>query len=317
MKKVQLYELKSLYRDSLEIFGYQFGGNEKTVCIVGAIRGNEVQQLYMCSKLVHILSLLEERGQINKKLGIMVVPSVNPYSLNTNTRFWATDNTDINRMFPGYDLGETTQRIAGGFFKQVNDYKYGIHFTSFYLEGNFTPHVRIMKTGFEDAELAKEFGMPYIMLRNPKPYDTTTLNYEWQFWGTKAFSVYTPGTDRIDKSQANEGINAVLRFLASQGLINIYQDGGYRSRIIEESELVTVRTKKSGILFLSKKCGDHIREGQIMGEILDTYEGNVIEQITAPCGGRIFYHGSNPLIYSNTAVVKIIRDPEAEYFQQQ
>ena len=316
MKKVQLYELKSLYRDSLKIYGYQFGGSEKTVCVVGAIRGNEVQQLFMCSRLVRILKLLEERGQIDKNRGIMIVPSVNPYSLNTSTRFWATDNTDINRMFPGYDLGETTQRIAGGFFKQVNDYKYGIHFTSFYLEGNFTPHVRIMKTGFENVEIAKEFGMPYIMLRNPKPYDTTTLNYEWQLWGTEAFSVYTPGTDRIDRNQANEGINAVLRFLASQGLINIHQDGGHRSRIIEESELVTVRTKKSGILFLDKKCGEHIREGQIIGEIMDAYEGDVIEQITAPCSGRIFYHGSNPLIYSNTAVVKIIRDPGAEYFQQ-
>lgn len=316
MKKVQLYELKSLYRDSLKIYGYQFGGEEKTICIVGAIRGNEVQQLYMCSQLVRLLKLLEERGQMDSKRGIMVVPSINPYSLNTNTRFWATDNTDINRMFPGYDLGETTQRIADGFFRKVNDYTYGVHFTSFYLEGNFTPHVRMMKTGFENTEIAKEFGMPYVMLRNPKPYDTTTLNYEWQLWGTQAFSIYTPGTDQIDKTQANEGINAVLRFLASQGVIRISQDGGYRSRIIEEQELVTVRTNQSGILFLNSDCGDHIREGQVIGEILDAYEGHVIEEIKAPCSGRIFYHGSNPLIYSNTAVVKIIRDPEAEYFQQ-
>lgn len=316
MRKVLLYELNSLYRDSMKIYGYQFGGKEHTVCIVGAIRGNEVQQLYMCSKLVHILTLLEERKEIDMKHGIMVVPSVNPYSLNTDTRFWATDNTDINRMFPGYNLGETTQRIADGFFRKVNDYKYGIHFTSFYLEGHFTPHVRIMKTGYENVEIARELGMPYVMLRNPKPYDTTTLNYEWQIWGTQAFSVYTPGTDQIDRVQANEGINAVLRFLVSQGIIRIHQDGGHRSRIIEEGELITIRTKKSGILFLDNECGDHVQEGQVIGKILDTYEGNIIEKIKAPCGGRIFYHGSNPLIYSNTAVVKIISDPSAEFFQQ-
>ena len=316
MRKKLLYELKSLYRDSLKIYGYQFGGSAKTVCIVGAIRGNEVQQLYMCSQLIRILKLLEERDQINQKLGVMVVPSVNPYSLNTNTRFWATDNTDINRMFPGYDLGETTQRIAGGFFQKVNQYQYGIHFTSFYLEGNFTPHVRIMKTGYENAEIAKEFGMPYIMLRNPKPYDTTTLNYEWQIWGTQAFSIYTPGTERIDKVQANAGINAVLRFLASRGLLTISQDGGFRSRIIDEQELITVRTKQAGILSLNCKCGDHIREGEVIARILNAYEGDTMEEIKSPCSGRIFYQCSNPLIYSNTAVAKIIRNPEAEYFQQ-
>ena len=45
---------------------------------------------------------------------------------------------------------------------------------------------------YENVEVAKEFAMPYIMLRNPKPYDTTTLNYEWQVWGTQAFfDLYT------------------------------------------------------------------------------------------------------------------------------
>lgn len=317
MKKVVLYELKSLYRDSMKIYGYQFGGQAKTVCIVGAIRGNEIQQLYMCSKLVRILKLMEERKIISDKEGIMVVPSVNPYSMNTNTRFWATDHTDINRMFPGYHLGETTQRIADGFFRKVNDYQYGIHFTSFYLEGGFTPHIRIMKTGYENEEIAKQFGMPYVLLREPKPYDTTTLNYEWQLWGTQAFSVYTPGTDLIDRKQANEGIDSVLRFLSSQGIIQSKIEGGHRSRIIEESQLVTVRTKKSGILFLNYEYDERVKKGQVIGEILDSFEGKIIEEIKAPCSGRIFYHGKDPLIYSNTAVVKILKDNDAEYFQQE
>lgn len=124
MEKVLLYQMDSLYRDSFKIYGYHFGGNEKTVCIVGAIRGNEIQQLYMCSNLIKTLKLLEERRCLDENLGIMIVPSVNPYSLNTSARFWATDNTDINRMFPGYDLGETTQRIADGFFQKVKDYTY-------------------------------------------------------------------------------------------------------------------------------------------------------------------------------------------------
>ena len=211
----------------------------------------------MCSNLIKTLKLLEERRCLDENLGIMIVPSVNPYSLNTSTRFWATDNTDINR----------------------------IHFTSFYLEGNFTPHVRIMKTGYENVEVAKEFAMPYIMLRNPKPYDTTTLNYEWQVWGTQAFSIYTPGTDQVDVKQARYGIDAVIRFLAYHGLIHMKVNGGYRSRIVEENELVTVRTKTSGILVLKVKCGDHLSVGDEIAEIIDTYEGDVIEVIKWPCEG--------------------------------
>lgn len=264
MEKVLLYQMDSLYRDSFKIYGYHFGGNEKTVCIVDAIRGNEIQQLYMCSNLIKTLKLLEERRCLDENLGIMIVPSVNPYSLNTSTRFWATDNTDINRMFPGY----------------------------------------------ENVEVAKEFAMPYIMLRNPKPYDTTTLNYEWQVWGTQAFSIYTPGTDQVDVKQARYGIDAVIRFLAYHGLIHMKVNRGYRSRIVEENELVTVRTKTSGILVLKVKCGDHLSVGDEIAEIIDTYEGDVIEVIKSPCEGCLFYHGSNPLIYSNTAIAKIIKDTD-------
>ena len=54
---------------------------------------------------------------------ILVIPSANPYSMNIEKRFWPIDNTDINRMFPGYVKGETTQRIAGGIFEKIQDYQ--------------------------------------------------------------------------------------------------------------------------------------------------------------------------------------------------
>ena len=62
MKKECLYTLKKQYRDDLNIYGYRFGRGEKAACIVGSIRGNEVQQLYICSQLVKALKRLEEKG---------------------------------------------------------------------------------------------------------------------------------------------------------------------------------------------------------------------------------------------------------------
>ena len=67
----------------------------------------------------------------------------------------------MNRMFPGYMQGETTQRIAGALFDAVKGYRYGIHFASFYLPGDFVPHVRIMDTGYQTSSLGNLFGLPY------------------------------------------------------------------------------------------------------------------------------------------------------------
>ena len=79
------------------------------------------------------------------------------------------------------------QRIADGVFRVISAYRFGIQFTSFYMPGEFMPHVRMMDSGLEDTELAKQFGMPYVVLRKVRPYDTTTLNYNWQIWETQAF----------------------------------------------------------------------------------------------------------------------------------
>lgn len=40
--------------------------------------------------------------------------------MNQECRFWPSDGTDINRMFPGYDAGETTQKIADRLFNKIN-----------------------------------------------------------------------------------------------------------------------------------------------------------------------------------------------------
>ncbi len=63
MREDILYTLPSPYREDLKVTGYRFGRGKKSACIVGSIRGNEVQQLYVCSQLVKKLTELEVRGQ--------------------------------------------------------------------------------------------------------------------------------------------------------------------------------------------------------------------------------------------------------------
>ena len=110
MQKGILFGVKSPYREQLNVYGFRFGHGRKAAAIVGAMRGNEIQQMYVCSRVIKELKKLEAVGEITSDCEIMVIPCVNYYSMNIGKRFWTMDNTDINRMFPGYDQGETTQR---------------------------------------------------------------------------------------------------------------------------------------------------------------------------------------------------------------
>lgn len=306
MKKVIIYEIKGLYRDHFRVTGYEFGEGKEAVCIVGSMRGNEVQQLYCCARIVRKLKQMEEAGKLTAGYKILVIPCVNPYSVNTQKRFWPVDNTDINRMFPGYRLGETTQRIADGVFQVIAKYRFGIQFTSFYMPGEFMPHVRMMSTGFEDQELAKQFGMPYVVLRQVRPYDTTTLNYNWQIWETQAFSMYTTVTTRVDKKSAGEAIRGILTFLNKQGILDYHGHDGYHSCVVRDVDMVSVRTGKAGLFDPLVEVGAEVEQGQVLARILDAYEGEVMEELRAPVDGIVFFMHGEPLTYSNTAVFKLV-----------
>lgn len=307
MKKECIYSLKNSYRDDLNIYGYRFGRGEKAACIVGAMRGDEVQQLYICSQLVKVLKSLEERGAIVNHNEILVIPSVNHSSMNIGKRFWATDNTDINRMFPGYDAGETTQRIADGVFKAIQGYSYGIQFPSFYIQGDFVPHVRMMETGFQNPSLANLFGLPYVVIRKPKPIDTATLNYNWQIWNTSAFSIYTSATRRLDEASARMAVASVLRFLTRMGILRYTSHSGYIASVIRDDDLTNVKNDLPGIYRRHVDPGQEVHRGQELASILDPLEGEVISRVLAPTDGIIYFAHSDPLVMEGTIVFKIIR----------
>lgn len=307
MNKRIIYELSGLYRDNFRVTGYEFGEGEEALCIVGASRGNEVQQIYCCSKLIKKFKQLEKEGRFTKGKKILVIPSINPSSMNIQKRFWPTDNTDINRMFPGYDLGETTQRIADGVFKEIMNYQFGIQFTSFYMPGDFVPHIKMMDEGFSSTEIASQFGLPYVIVRKVRPYDTTTLNYNWQVWDTQAFSLYTTSTTRIDTNSAGQAVLSVLNFMSAQGLVKYSGPAPAPSKIVNDTDLVSVQTSESGIFEALVKAGDDVKVGQPLANIVHPYESEINETLYAPCDGKIFFIHNEPLTYANTAVIKIVR----------
>lgn len=307
--------MSSPYRDDFRIKAYTFGQGQPTLAIVGAMRGDELQQQYVAARLVAEFKRLEAEGHIPEGISISVIPSANPFSMNIERRFWALDNTDINRMFPGYDLGETTQRIAAGLFEFIQDFRYGIQLASYYLPGNFAPHVRVIETGtgFEDVSLGRHFGFPYVTTRKPAPFDTVLLNYNWQIWDTQAFSLYAGTTDSIDPVTAQQSVDGVLRFAAALGLITgVEITPGLESEIVDEDLFVTLQAPHAGILVDVAEAGSLVMCGETVARILHPYQGHVVAEVKAPCTGMVFFARNKAITYQNTVLLRIIPPTSAQ-----
>ncbi len=300
--------MTSPYRDDFNIYGYRFGSGKKSLAVVGSIRGDELEQQFTSAMLIKSLKEMEESGALVPGFEILVVPSVNPFSANIGKRFWSMDNTDINRMFPGYDKGETTQRIAGALFDSVKDYEYGIQLASYYIPGEFIPHVRMLNTGYQPEHEAGYFGLPYVYVKDVMPFDTTLLNYNWQIWETKAFSIYTGHTDRLVPSNTDFGLEALLRFLSNIGVISSSVRPGFHSETITDANFVTITTKCSGILIKKMSANNSVSRGDLLGEVLDPYDASLLEKIYSPVNGVIFFNHEKPLVLEGARAFQIIEE---------
>lgn len=310
-----IYQMEVPHRDSLRIRGVEFGNSsaERSCAIIGSMRGNEAQQAFVCATLVSLLTKIERSGMIMGDKSILVIPCVNPLSMNVQQRFWPGDGADINRSFPGDDQGRSTERIAAAIMRVARLFKYGIQLCSFNQPGDFLPHVRITRQNAisqESLKLAGDFGLSFAMFREPTPFDMGTLNYTWQECGTNAFSLYSHATDRIDRGSAKTVTDAVLRFLTKRNIIKLPDDidasPGQPTRTLQESELVDIRTERASGFFLSStQVGHRVKAGQQLGAVLDTMDAHLLEPLASPVSGRVFFMRTDPLIQQHMVVFRI------------
>lgn len=274
----------------------QHGDSPKRVCIVTGTHGDELEGQYVCFRLNQII-----RAQLERLNGtVEIYPALNPLGIDSITRGIPTFDLDMNRIFPGDPQGAMPEQIKG--------YTYGIQLASFYISGDFVPHVRLMRTGYEDTEGAKLFGMPYITLRQPLPFDTTLLNYNWQIWETKAYSLYGGMNDGVESPVTAEMIGTILRFAQRTGLSRKPVVGipDFNPQVIDESSFCSVRTPQAGIFYRLKGAGAKVQEGEPLARIIDPYEGSVRAEITSPTDGIIFFAHNKPLALANTLLFNIL-----------
>lgn len=307
MNKEIIFSMNTAFRGEFTIHGYSYGKGDKAACIVGAMRGSEYQQLYICSLLAQKLAEIEAQGDIVTDKEILLIPTLNYSSLNAKKNKWISDDSDINRSFPGNLQGTATSRIAATLLQRVKDYTYGIQFPSFYLQGETIPHIRMMETGIESTSLANLFGMPYVLTGDTRSFDTATLNYNWQKQGTQAFSVYAATTNQIDDESAKMAVGSVLRFLTRMGIIRYESHGGYISTTLKEKDLVSVRADEAGFLRRIVGVNEEVKRGQVLAEIMNPMDGNIKAEILAPTDGIVFFVQNSPLVFQNVVIYKIVR----------
>ena len=300
MNKIEILKLDSLSREPMIVEGFLFKGSQPDapkVAIIGAMQGDALLPLHCSASLVNFL---QNTIKTNKILGdILVIPSINHYALNISEKFWPLDKTNLNMMFPGYHEGETTQRIASKVFEAIKDYDYGIVLEISSDQSTCIPHIELLKTGWEDIEGAKKFGFKIIHHKEVESIDTVTLQYNWQLWETKAYSVICPTEQHIEQ--------AIIRFLDQSKVVQYKIFNEYASNILTKRNIKIIKAPQSGIFISLKNPGEYVHKGDTLGEITNALTGEVMYKFKAKFSGMIITIFNNALVLENSIVYRIAK----------
>lgn len=77
--------------------------------------------------------------------------------------------------------------------------------------------------------------------------------------------------------------------------------------IIDEDDMMTIKSDSAGIYREMCHIGDEVRKGDVLARIIHPYDGSVECEITSPADGIIFFTHKKPLVSQNATVFKMIK----------
>jgi predicted deacylase len=263
------------------------------VLIQGGLHGDEINGIEIVRRLQSELKDTVVAGTV------VLVPVLNVFGFIHFSRE-VPDGKDVNRSFPGSARGSLASRIAGRYSKKLIpqiDWAIDLH-TGGAQRFNY-PQIRFTEGDRQSEELARQFAPPFMLksglIRGSFRRHLHSLG--------KGVIVYEAGESmRFNESAIQMGVDGVLRLLKAQGMLT---KGTKVPKVRETPVLLQeskwLRAPASGMFLPAVQNGQWVKAGDILGEVVDTYQASG-KKIKAPDAGPIFCINNQAVVNQGDAL---------------
>ena len=311
MSARRLLGMTAPLRDSFEIPYHDLGDASAPprLALVGGIHGNELNGIYVLAHLARFLGAVAagERAPIRLVGRVVIIPAVNVLGVNVRRRAWPFDDTDLNRMFPGYEAGETTQRIANAVLVATRDAAVRVDVHSSNLDFEELPQVRLYDPSDAERRTARLFGLPAVVEGVSSTISSATLGHAWRACGGESFVLQAGRAGDLQLEHADRLFGALVRFCTRIGVLT-------GTRLADEDhdvwsfgprQTLPLVAERSGLFVSKVTIGTWLRAGDHIGYVYDAFDGTLRAEVTAPRPGLLSGLRRQPLLCEGDLVARL------------
>ena len=278
-------------------------GEEKRICIVAGLHGDELEGQYVCYKLIK-----EIQENIKYLNGIVdIYPSLNPLGIDSIHRGMPTFDLDMNRVFPGSESGAMAEHVAAKIIEDIDgaDMCIDLHASNIFLRE--VPQVRVSEHIKDKlVPYAKLLNMDFIWVHPESTVLESTLTYNLNNKNVPALLVEMGVGMRITKEYGEQLVEGIFNLMKK---LNIWtgEVASVREPIIStEKQVSFINANVSGIFMPTVKHLDEIKEGEEIGEIFNSLTGEIEEKVVSACDGVIFTLREYPVVYEGSLIARVV-----------
>lgn len=283
-------------------------GKEKRIAIVTGTHGDELEGQFVCYELLRRLKA--EPGYLK---GIVdIYPALNPLGIDSITRGIPMFDLDMNRIFPGNEQGPMMETVVYRLMEDLKgaDLCVDIHASNIFLME--LPQVRINEITAETlVPIAEKINVDFIWIHGAATVLESTLAYSLNKIGTPTLVVEMGVGMRITRSYGCQLADGIINVMKEMG---VWEGPGYNVRrpvISTDHAIGYLNADTAGIYVPRVQIGEHVKEGEVLGEILNPLTGDVEQEVTASISGMLFTRREYPVVYSGSLLGRILGGRES------
>lgn len=278
-------------------------GDEKRMCIVTGIHGDELEGQYVCYQLIKII-----KANPHLLTGVIdLYPALNPLGIDSISRGIPMFDMDMNRIFPGSENGAVAESIAACVLSDIQGSALcvDVHSSNIFLRE--VPQVRMSESASAHLlPFSQLLNVDFIWINPKEQVHHATLAHSLNELNVPTMVVEMGVGMRITREYGDllvQGILAIMKEIGIwQGEVTLTK----QPKVIHDRDIQLISSTFSGIFMPNSHHDTYVEQGTLIGEVLDVINGEVLETIYAPCDGLILSLREYPVVYTGSLLVRIL-----------